>query len=85
MTHPAGENGEAVDVFEAAALGGAAVLDALGVTATAGLSTAEVDVPRRQWGPNTVASHRARLLPVFGHQLRSPLLALGVSEKAIER
>ena len=29
-----------------------------------------------RYGPNAVSSHRARLLPVLWHQLRSPLLVL---------
>ena len=52
------------------------VLRAMDVTVEAGLSTAEVARRLAQWGPNTISSHRARWLPVLGHQLRSPLLGL---------
>ncbi|MEO6998343.1 MAG: HAD-IC family P-type ATPase, partial [Terracoccus sp.] len=65
-----------LDIVAAGAQNGAEVLDALGVTPTAGLSTAEVGTRRAVWGPNAVSSHRARFLPVLGHQLRSPLLGL---------
>lgn len=40
------------------------------------MSAAEVLRRQSQWGPNAVSSHRARLLPVIWHQVRSPLLAL---------
>ena len=52
------------------------MLRQLGVSADAGLSSAEVARRRAQYGPNAVTSHRARLWPVLWHQLRSPLLAL---------
>ena len=52
------------------------VLAALDVLELSGLSSDEVLVRRRHWGPNAVSSHRARLLPVLWHQLRSPLLVL---------
>ncbi len=61
---------------DAATLDPAAALAALGVAPGQGLSAADVEARRRQWGPNAVSSHRARFLPVLGHQLRSPLLAL---------
>ena len=51
------------------------VLAELGTTA-AGLSSQEAAQRLARWGPNAVSSHRARLLPVLWHQLRSPLLAL---------
>ena len=41
-----------------------------------GLSGDEVLRRQARWGPNAVSSHRAQLLPVLWHQLRSPLLAL---------
>jgi Mg2+-importing ATPase len=52
------------------------VLRELGVTSGVGLSSAEVARRQAEFGPNSVSSHRARLLPVLWHQLRSPLLAL---------
>jgi Mg2+-importing ATPase len=52
------------------------VLRELGVTAGEGLSGAEVLRRQAKYGPNAVSSHRARLLPVLWHQLRSPLLGL---------
>jgi P-type Mg2+ transporter len=55
------------------------VLNRLGVTEQVGLSSADVAVRRAQWGENAVSSHRARLWPVLGHQLRSPLLGLLLS------
>jgi len=63
----------------AAEVGGGAVLRQLDSTAASGLSTPEVVRRRARWGPNAVSSHRARLLPVLWHQLRSPLLALLLS------
>ncbi len=52
------------------------VVAGLGSDANAGLSTDEVAVRTAEYGPNAVSSHRARLLPVLWHQLRSPLLGL---------
>ena len=52
------------------------VLATLGSDPTNGLSTAEVRSRTAQFGSNAVSSHRARLLPVLWHQLRSPLLVL---------
>ena len=60
----------------AAALPAAEVLNELGVTAGAGLSSAEVARRQAESGPNAVSSHRARLFPVLWHQVRSPLLCL---------
>src|SRR5450432_3409743 len=54
----------------------AEVLHQLGVTAGVGLSTAEVVQRQAHYGSNAVSSHRARLLPVLWHQVRSPLLCL---------
>jgi P-type Mg2+ transporter len=70
-------------------------VDQIGITAASALPTAEIlgqldatpsglsseEVARRQarWGPNAVSSHRARMLPVLWHQLRSPLLGLLVA------
>jgi Mg2+-importing ATPase len=64
------------DVETAGALTGEACLSSLGVTGGDGLSTTEVARRQAEWGPNAVASHRARFLPVLWHQLRSPLLLL---------
>jgi len=63
-------------IGSAGALSTIDVLAGLGVEADAGLSDAEVQCRLRQWGPNAVSSHHARLWPVLWHQLRSPLLAL---------
>ena len=52
------------------------VLATLGSDPTNGLSTTEVRTRTAQFGSNAVSSHRARLLPVLWHQLRSPLLVL---------
>ena len=42
----------------------------------AGLSSGQAQARLARYGPNAVSSHRARLLPVLWHQVRSPLLAL---------
>jgi P-type Mg2+ transporter len=55
------------------------VLSGPGVSSQHGLCSAKVTRRRAQWGPNAVSSHKARLLPVLWHQLRSPLLALLLS------
>ncbi|HET6877489.1 MAG TPA: HAD-IC family P-type ATPase [Jatrophihabitans sp.] len=56
------------------------VLRRLGVaSADSGLSEAEAARRRDRFGPNAVASHRARLLAVLWHQMRSPLLGLLVA------
>ena len=68
-------SGPATGVVSAAALPVTQVLKQLGVD-EAGLSEEEVSRRLMQWGPNAVSSHKARLLPVLWHQLRSPLLAL---------
>src|SRR5690348_6552056 len=60
----------------AASLAVADVLSALGVAADQGLSDDEAARRQMQFGPNAVASHHARLIPVLWHQLRSPLLGL---------
>ena len=52
------------------------VLAELAVSADVGLSSGEAERRCAQFGPNAVASHHARLLPVLWHQLRSPLLGL---------
>jgi P-type Mg2+ transporter len=71
--HPAASPAGIVSAAEAA---GTDLLQQLGVTADAGLSGTEAARRLAQVGPNAVSSHRARLLPVLWHQLRSPLLAL---------
>ena len=45
-------------------------------TDSGGLSSTEARSRLARYGPNAVSSHRARLLPVLRHQLRSPLLGL---------
>ncbi|WP_405166677.1 magnesium-translocating P-type ATPase [Nocardia sp. NBC_01499] len=63
-------------IVSAAATASTELLDQLGTDIGAGLSSGEVARRQAQWGPNAVSSHRARLLPVLWHQVRSPLLAL---------
>lgn len=63
-------------IVSAAAQSGADVLRALGATPDGGLPADEVVRRQARYGPNAVSSHRARLLPVLWHQLRSPLLGL---------
>jgi Mg2+-importing ATPase len=63
-------------VVAAASLDAAAVAKGCGTSIAAGLSTTEAARRLRHHGPNAVASHRARRLPVLWHQLRSPLLGL---------
>jgi Mg2+-importing ATPase len=63
-------------VVSAASRSAADVLGELGVTAGMGLSSDEVARRQTEYGPNAVASHQARFLPVLWHQLRSPLLGL---------
>ncbi|MDX6353670.1 MAG: P-type Mg2+ transporter, partial [Streptomyces sp.] len=72
---PAGPAVPDLDVAHAAALPAAAVLAALGVTPE-GLTASQVSERSARYGPNAVSSHRARLVPVLWHQLRSPLLVL---------
>ncbi|WP_239309734.1 MULTISPECIES: magnesium-translocating P-type ATPase [unclassified Frankia] len=70
------EPGVAPDISAVAGVAGADLLRQLGSSAGSGLSASEIVRRRARWGPNAVSSHRARLLPVLWHQLRSPLLAL---------
>ncbi len=63
-------------IMSAATLSTADMLREFGVVAGQGLSGDEVARRLAQYGPNAVSSHRARLLPVLWHQLRSPLLGL---------
>jgi P-type Mg2+ transporter len=62
-------------IGEAASLPGGEVCRRLGVD-EAGLSADEASRRLAAFGPNAVASHRARVLPVLWHQVRSPLLGL---------
>jgi Mg2+-importing ATPase len=64
-----------MDVSVAAAATTAQVLRAVGTTAD-GLAAAEAARRLMAAGPNAVRTHQARLLPVLGRQLRSPLLLL---------
>ncbi|MDT5036030.1 MAG: P-type Mg2+ transporter [Micromonosporaceae bacterium] len=64
-----------LDVSAAGELGGEQVLRGLGVGPD-GLSALEAARRLTRYGPNAVSTHRARLLPVLWHQLRSPLLGL---------
>jgi P-type Mg2+ transporter len=52
------------------------VFGELAVRPEDGLPDGEVARRRARYGPNAVSSHRARLLPVLWHQVRSPLLGL---------
>ncbi|MEO8751035.1 MAG: magnesium-translocating P-type ATPase [Allobranchiibius sp.] len=52
------------------------VLTQLATSGERGLSADDVARLQERWGPNAVSSHKARLLPVLWHQLRSPLLVL---------
>jgi Mg2+-importing ATPase len=52
------------------------VVEGLNSDVARGLSTRAVAARTERFGPNAVSSHRARLLPVLWHQLRSPLLGL---------
>ena len=67
--------GQGATIISAACTSGPEVLRELGTTA-AGLSNQAAAQRLARWGPNAVSSHRARLLPVLWHQLRSPLLSL---------
>ena len=76
---PSRVGGPATGIAGAAAMTTADTLRELDGAAQEGLSGDEVARRRAQWGPNAVSSHKARLLPVLWHQLRSPLLALLVA------
>ncbi len=67
-----------IRITAASALPSADVLHQLDTTPS-GLSREEVTRRQARWGPNAVSSHRARMLPVLWHQLRSPLLGLLVA------
>jgi P-type Mg2+ transporter len=79
ITAPSRPGGAETSIVSAAARPAADLLLELGATADGGLSGAQVARLQAQWGPNAVSSHRARLLPVLWHQLRSPLLGLLVA------
>jgi Mg2+-importing ATPase len=74
--------GEQIGVHDAASAPVDEILRRLGVPA-GGLSSAQVIQRQTQWGPNALASHRARVWPVLWHQLRSPLLGLLVLAAAV--
>jgi P-type Mg2+ transporter len=76
VSTPTRPPGSPPGIVSAAAETGADVLRELGATLGGGLSSDQVARRQAQYGPNAVASHRARLLPVLWHQLRSPLLGL---------
>jgi P-type Mg2+ transporter len=63
-------------IAAAAVRSGHDVLRELDSSVDKGLSGDEVVRRQARYGPNAVSSHRARLLPVLWHQLRSPLLGL---------
>jgi P-type Mg2+ transporter len=77
LTAPAGSDtfGSGLDVSAAGELPGEQVLAGLGVGQD-GLSAEEAGRRLARYGPNAVVTHRARLLLVLWHQLRSPLLGL---------
>ena len=62
----------AVGVVSSATMSAAEVLQQVASSAETGLAREEVVRRQAQWGSNAVSSHRARLLPVLWHQLRSP-------------
>ncbi|MFI7003436.1 magnesium-translocating P-type ATPase [Nocardia sp. NPDC050175] len=66
----------ATGIVSAAAMSSTELLEQLGTDIGAGLSSGEVARRQARWGLNAVSSHRARLLLVLWHQVRSPLLAL---------
>ncbi len=72
---PARPDRSLTGIVDGASLTADEVLAALGVS-THGLSGRDVAERQARWGPNAVASHHARVLPVLWHQLRSPLLGL---------
>jgi Mg2+-importing ATPase len=67
---------DAAGVVSASARPVSDVLRQLAVVEAAGLAGDEVVRRQARFGPNAVASHRARPLAVLWHQLRSPLLGL---------
>ena len=69
-------DGSAIGIASAATMSTADLLRHFGVRAEEGLSGADVAQRQAWWGPNVVATHRARPLRVLWHQLRSPLLGL---------
>ncbi len=73
---PAGQPGHAGDIGNSASQSVTHVLAELGSDATRGLTTKAVAERTQRYGPNAVSLHRARLLPVLWHQVRSPLLGL---------
>ncbi|MBS2531731.1 magnesium-translocating P-type ATPase [Catenulispora sp. NF23] len=80
LSQPAASVHEAAS---AASLPTADVLRGLGVTAEQGLPGEEVARRQAEYGPNAVASHKARMLSVLWHQLRSPLLGLLIAAAAV--
>ncbi len=82
LAPPSQRDIDQIAVATACALSGDEVLGRLDVAPT-GLTGDQVARRQALWGPNAVASHRARLLPVLWHQLRSPLLGLLVVAAAV--
>ncbi|MEY9934037.1 Mg2+-importing ATPase [Catenulispora sp. GP43] len=80
LSQPAASVHEAAS---AASMPTADVLRGLGVTAEQGLTGEEADRRQAEYGPNAVASHKARMLSVLWHQLRSPLLGLLMAAAAV--
>jgi len=76
VTAPAEAAGSEIAMASAATMAGADVLRELQVTVDGGLSAGQVAERQARYGPNAVSSHKARLLLVIWHQMRSPLLAL---------
>lgn len=75
VTQPA-QQSNLSPTLQASTQDGDDVVTALSSDASRGLSAGEVEARLRTYGPNAVASHRARWLSVLWHQLRSPLLGL---------
>jgi len=73
---PAGEQPDGPGLVASAGLDAMQAAARWGSDVEAGLSSPDAAERMRRHGPNAVTSHRARLLPVLWHQLRSPLLGL---------
>ncbi|MEO8851823.1 MAG: magnesium-translocating P-type ATPase [Allobranchiibius sp.] len=76
MTIDAATRADQNGITHAATQSADIVLTQLATSVSRGLSAGDVTHLQARWGPNAVSSHKARLLPVLWHQLRSPLLAL---------
>src|SRR2546423_15481010 len=73
---PPPPDGRSQGIVPAASRPEADLLRDLAVVPAIGLTDDEAARRLERHGPNAVSSHRARLLPVLWHQMRSPLLGL---------